>query len=115
MNKLVHMDIQSTDLEKSKAFYSDLFGWRMQQWSPDYALFEYPDGSGGGGFSLVERMPDPCIEIYFEVEDIEATLAKAVSLGGEIATSKTEIGGGMGFLARFRDCCGCMIGIWSKS
>ena len=68
MNKLVHMDIQSTDLEKSKAFYSELFGWRMKQWSPDYALFEYPDGSGGGG----------------------------------------------GFLGRFRDCCGCLMGIWSK-
>lgn len=114
MHKLVHVDIQSTDLEKSKAFYSELFGWRMQQWSPDYALFEYADGSGGGGFSLVERMPDPCIEIYIEVADIEAVLSRAVALGGEIVTGKTEIGGGYGFLARFRDCCGCLMGIWSK-
>jgi predicted enzyme related to lactoylglutathione lyase len=40
MNKLVHVDIQSTDIEKSKAFYTSLFGWTTQQWSPDYAVFE---------------------------------------------------------------------------
>jgi hypothetical protein len=114
MNKLVHFDIQSTDLERSKTFYHELFGWKMQQWSPDYALFEYADGSGGGGLSLVDRMPAPCIEIYFEVEDIEAALAKAVSLGGMVSTTKTSIGGGYGFLARFTDCCGCLIGLWSK-
>lgn len=115
MNKLVHFDIQSTDIEKSKAFYTGLFGWKSQQWSPDYALFEYADGSGGGGFSLVESIPAPCIEIYIEVEDIEAVLAKAVSLGGTISTPKREIGGGMGFLARFEDCCGCLVGLWSKN
>ncbi len=113
MNGIVHVDIQSTDIERSKEFYAGLFGWRMQQWSPDYALFEYPDGSGGGGISLVEAMPAPCIEIYVEVEDIPATLARAVSLGATVERGKLEIGGGMGFLARFTDPCGCLIGLWS--
>jgi uncharacterized protein len=114
MHRVIHIDIQSTDIERSKAFYSELFGWKMQQWSPDYALFEYPDGSGGGGLSLVAAMPEPCIEIYVEVEDIPAVLAKVVSLGGVVEQEKSEIGGGMGFLGRFRDPCGCLIGIWAR-
>jgi hypothetical protein len=114
MHRIIHIDIQSTDIEKSKTFYSELFGWRMQQWSPDYALFEYPDGSGGGGISLVGSMPEPCIEIYIEVEDIPATLAKAVAMGAVVEREKSEIGSGMGYLARFRDPCGCMIGLWAR-
>jgi predicted enzyme related to lactoylglutathione lyase len=114
MNKLVHWDIQSTDLAKSREFYEEIFGWKTQQWAPDYALFEVEAGVGGG-ISLVEKMPEPCIEVYIEVEDIPATLAKAVELGGEIVREKMEIGGGMGYLARFTDPCGCLIGLWSKS
>ena len=29
MSKLVHWEIPSTDLEKSKGFYTELFGWQM--------------------------------------------------------------------------------------
>jgi predicted enzyme related to lactoylglutathione lyase len=113
MNKLVHWDIQSTDLAKSRRFYEEIFGWTTRQWAPDYSLFEVEAGVGGG-ISLVDKMPEPCIEVYIEVEDIPASLAKAVELGGAIVGEKTEIDRGMGFLARFTDSCGCLMGLWSK-
>jgi predicted enzyme related to lactoylglutathione lyase len=112
MSKLVHWEIPSTDIERSKDFYSRLFGWKTSQWSPDYALFEY-DG-GGGGIALTETVPGPCIEVYIEVEDIPAALGKVVELGGKTVTEKREIGGGLGFLARFTDPCGVLVGLWSK-
>lgn len=114
MPRLVHWEIQSTDVERSKRFYADLFGWSMQQWSPEYALFDSGDGSGGG-ISLVESVPAPCIMVYVDVEDIEATLTKAESLGGRAVRHRTEIGGGMGFLGELDDPCGCRIGLWSKA
>lgn len=46
MNTLVHWEIQSTEIARSKSFYESLFGWKTRQWSPDYALFEYEGGDG---------------------------------------------------------------------
>ena len=114
MNKLAHWEIPSTDLSKSTKFYAALFGWKMQSWSGDYALFEVEDGIGGG-IAKVEKMPEPGIDVYVGVDDIPAALKKAETFGAKVERPKTEIGGGMGFFAFFRDPCGCRIGIWSKA
>jgi uncharacterized protein len=114
MNKLAHWEIPSTDLSKSTKFYAALFGWKMQSWSGDYALFEV-EGGVGGGIAKVDKMPEPGIDVYIGVGDIPAVLAKAEALGGKVEKPKTEIGGGMGFYAFFRDPCGCRIGIASEA
>ena len=114
MQKLVHWEIPSTDIEKSKKFYEKMFGWKFQQWSQDYAMFEV-EGGVGGGVSKTDKMPEPCIDVYISVEDIPAALKKAETLGARVERPKTEIGGGMGFYAYLRDPCGCRIGIWSKA
>jgi predicted enzyme related to lactoylglutathione lyase len=114
MNKLAHWEIPSTDLSKSTKFYSALFGWKIQSWSETYAIFSVEDGVGGG-IAKVEKMPEPCIDVYVGVDDIPAVLAKAEALGGKVEQPKTEIGGGMGFLAFFRDPCGCRIGLASEA
>lgn len=114
MNRLVHWEIPSTDLAKSTKFYAALFGWKMQSRSGDYAMFEVDDGIGGG-ISKVDKMSEPCIDVYVSVEDIPAALAKAETLGASVEKPKTEIGGGMGFYAYIRDPCGCRIGVWSKA
>jgi predicted enzyme related to lactoylglutathione lyase len=113
MSRLCHWEIPSTDLSLSTAFYAALFGWKMQSWSSDYAMFEVEDGVGGG-ISKVEKMPEPCIDVYVSVDDIPTALAKAETLGATVERTKTEIGGGMGFYAYLRDPCGCRIGIWAK-
>ena len=114
MNKLVHWEIPSTDLAKSTKFYAALFGWKMQSWSGDYAVFEVEEGIGGG-ITKVDTMPEPCIDVYVGVEDIPAALKKAETLGARVERPRTEIGGGMGFFAFLRDPCGCRIGVWSKA
>jgi uncharacterized protein len=114
MNKLVHWEIPATDVKKSGDFYSKLFGWKMQGWSDDYLLFEVEDGTGGG-ITKVEKMPEPCIDVYVGVDDIPAALKKAEALGAKVERPKTEIGGGMGFYAYLRDPGGCRIGVWSRS
>jgi predicted enzyme related to lactoylglutathione lyase len=113
MDKLIHWEIPSTDVKKSGEFLTKLFGWKTQQFSPDYLMFEVEDGVGGG-IAKVEKMPEPCIDVYIKVADIPAALAKAESLGARIERPKTEIGGGMGFYAYLRDPCGCRVGLWSQ-
>jgi hypothetical protein len=114
VNQLVHWEIPSTDVKKSGDFYSRLFGWKLQGWSDTYLLFEV-EGGLGGGINKVDRMPDPCVDVYVESDDIPATLRRVEELGGRTEQGKTEIGGGMGYMAFFRDPCGCRIGVWSKT
>lgn len=113
MNSLVHWNIPSTDLARSRKFYQSLFGWKTRGYVPGYALFSVKGGTGGG-IAQVKKMPRPCIEVYIEVADIEATLKKAVKLGGKVAQPKMAIWGNMGFMASLLDPCGCRIGLWSK-
>jgi uncharacterized protein len=114
MNKLVHWEIPSTDLSKSTKFYSALFGWRFQSWSETYAMFSV-EGGVVGGIAKAEKMPESCIDVYVGVDDIPAVLARVEALGGKVDQPKTDIGGGMGFLAFFRDPCGCRIGVASET
>jgi hypothetical protein len=114
MDKLVHWEIPATDLKKAAEFYTSLFGWKFQSWSDDYMLFDVEDGVGGG-ISKVEKMPEPCVDVYIGVADIPAALKKVEALGGKVEKPKTEIGNNWGFYALFRDPCGCRIGIWSRT
>jgi predicted enzyme related to lactoylglutathione lyase len=113
VNSIVHWEIPSTDLAKSQAFYEALFGWEFEGFSPDYLMFEVDDGVGGA-LQQVDTMQGPGIEVYIDVEDIEAALARVRELGGTVADPKTEIGGGMGYWAAFLDPCGCRLCLWSK-
>jgi uncharacterized protein len=114
MSKPVHWEIPSTDVPRSAAFYAAMFGWEMQGWNDDYTLFSVPDGMGGG-ISKVDAMPAAGLVVYISVDDIDAALAKAESLGARTAQAKTEIGGGMGCWAAFEDPCGCRMCIWAAS
>lgn len=113
MHELMYWEIPSTDIRKSAEFYSELFGWRMEDSTEGYVMFDTGTGINGG-ISRVEKMPDPCIDVYIRVEDIPDTLARVESLGGRTEKPKTEIGGDYGFYAWFRDPCGCRIGVWSR-
>ena len=113
MNNLVHWEIPTTDMERSTAFYTGLFGWRFEAFSPQYAMFGV-EGGVGGALTQVDRMPEPCIEVYIGVDDIPGVLARAEELGASVIQPKTEIGEGMGFWAAFADPCDCRIGIWAE-
>lgn len=113
MNKLCHWEIPSTDIESSVRFYGELFGWEFQPWSEDYRLFSVEDGIGGG-LTKVDTMPGPGIRAYVEVDDIDATLARAEELGGKVVEPKAQIGKGMGWTAAFEDTCGAYMGLWQQ-
>lgn len=113
MDRLIHWEIPSTDVKKSSDFYAQLFGWKMQQLAPDCVLFDVDDGVGGG-ILKVHETPRDGIAVYIGVADIPTALKKAEELGAKVEKPKTEIGGGMGFYAYFRDPGGCRMGLWSR-
>ena len=115
MNGICHVEIHTTDLDATEAFVTSLFGWKVTEMSPEYRVFETGAGPGGGLEKVSQVQGKSDIQMYIEVESIEQTLERAVSMGGSTATPKTEIGGGHGFFAHLTDPGGSTYGLWQAS
>jgi hypothetical protein len=108
---VTHFEIISRNGEQLKEFYSKLLGWEINSNNPmNYGLVQ-PQGKGIGG-GVGSPGPDGMTHVtfYAEVPDPQATLDKAVSMGGSIVVPVTVIPGMVTF-ALFNDPDGNRIGI----
>lgn len=113
---IVHIEIPASAPKAAGQFYGDLFGWKTDTDDQfDYTTFRPEDGPGGG-FPKVnnEQVRPGAVLLYVDVDDIEASLAKAEKLGGQTVQSRTEIPG-MGWFALFSDPTGNVIGLWQTA
>ena len=109
-----YWEIPSTDPEATARFLERLFGWTPTPSANNYWMFEVKYGLSGGIMPVAEP-PGHGVVVYIEVEDIPATLARVVELGGEVVKPKTEIGNDWGFWAEFKAPGGCRgVALWSK-
>ena len=87
---VVHFEVIGKDGEKLRSYYSELFGWELGDvvGPTNYAVVPREgdtnaDGMGiGGGMGTAPEGYDGHVTFYVEVPDVEASLAKAESLGG---------------------------------
>jgi hypothetical protein len=115
-NPFVHLELNSTDVDKSKAFYGKLFDWKMEDvpmGDMDYTMIKA--GSGPGGGMMKQMMPGAPSSwlAYVEVDEIHAATKKAQSLGANIARDVTEVMG-MGWLSILVDPTGATLGLWQS-
>jgi predicted enzyme related to lactoylglutathione lyase len=113
-NPFVHIELNSTNLAKSKAFYKKLFKWKLSQMkmpTGPYVMIDVGRGTGGG--MLKQMMPKtPSLWMpYVAVDDIEASTRKAEKLGATVCKDVTEIAG-MGSLSIIEDPTGAVFGLW---
>jgi predicted enzyme related to lactoylglutathione lyase len=104
-----YVEFKVTDLEAAKAFYSGAFGWKFQDWGPDYASFE--DGRLTGGFHRSDEVAPggPLVIIY--AVDLEAVEAGVRANGGTIVKEIFSFPGGRRF--HFTDPSGNELAVWS--
>ena len=115
-NPFVHVELNSTDVAKSKAFYGSLFDWKLEDIPNEaaggsYTMIGVGDGTGGG--MMKSPMPGaPSMWLaYVLVDDIEAATKKAKSLGAKVMKDVTEVMD-MGWLSIIVDPTGAMLGLW---
>lgn len=95
-------EIATTDLERCKTFYSEIFGWKIKQSQNSEIEMEYLEfrpHSGmncGGIFEMKEEMfggtvPPPHFMNYIAVDDVDESASKAFDLGGTIVHPPTDI------------------------
>ena len=113
---VVHFEVGGEDSQSLENFYTRMFGWKINFIEEvNYRLIEREtDGIGGGMFEHAEGMPANAPSIAVQVNDIQAYLDKAVSLGGVAIMQPTDIPGGFGSLAIFNDIAGNRIALFGS-
>src|SRR5258707_13835025 len=108
-NPVVHFEINGPDDELIVKYYSELFGWRIQQIpGMEYATIDTHGGAGiNGGIGRSER---PYSSIVVETDGLQGMLDKAGSLGASTTTPVTEVPGVVTF-AQFADPDGNRVGL----
>ena len=108
---IVHFDIPVDDSGRAQEFYAELLRWRFdRQPGPEYWLVQTGGEPVGGLLPRHGRDRRPLV--YFEVDDIDASLADVERLGGEIVVGKTPVPG-KGWLGKVRDTEGNLVGLWN--
>jgi len=121
MPTIVHFDIPSDNIERSKKFYSDLFGWKMDKWSGSSEAMEYwlistVDDKGnkalGGGMGK-RQSPQQQITNFIDVKSVDEYSSKVERLGGKVISPKMAVPG-MGYMAVCTDTENNGFGIFEK-
>src|SRR5437879_1480871 len=114
-NPFVHVELNTPDPEKAKAFYSKLFEWKLEDLPnpavPDstYTIINVGSGTAGGIMKQIPGGPSGWLA-YVAVDDIHASTQKAKSLGAKIMKDVTEVMG-MGWLSFIQDPTGSVLGL----
>ena len=104
-----YIEFQTTNIEETKRFYSDVFGWEFTDYGPDYTSFT--DGRLAGGFSVAAEVTagGPLVVLYStNLVEIEARVSE---VGGQIVREIFEFPGGRRF--HFTDPSGNELAVWS--
>lgn len=92
-----HFEFGVADAKRAKEFYGPLLGWKFHQMGEGEEGWIETDGMRGG---LHENDPNPGIQVYFSVPDIEAALTTVKELGGDVGDVSPEEPG----FGRFAEC-----------
>lgn len=110
-NPVVHFEIASDKAKELQAFYSQLFGWKVDTNNPvEYGMVTTGSDRGiAGGIGPAMGGPSR-VTFYVEVDDLQAYLDKAESLGGKTLMEPDQVPGGPR-LAMFQDPDGNITGL----
>jgi predicted enzyme related to lactoylglutathione lyase len=113
--KINYIEFASTDIERTKQFYSMVFGWSFQDYGQDYIAFRAEAAGIDGGFyrSDPHDLPPktaPLVVLYSA--DLKATDNAIVAAGGGIVVPVFDFPGGRRF--HFSDGAGNVLAVWSE-
>ncbi len=106
-----YIEISVTDMAESKRFYEAAFGWKFNDYGPEYAGIQKQDGEAGG-LRLEPQVSGggPLVILYSN--DLTTTLEKVREAGGRIVKEPFAFPGGRRF--QFEDPSGNELAVWSE-
>lgn len=110
--KINYIELPARDLVATKSFFTRVFGWNFTDYGPEYTAF---NGAGlDGGFFQAElrsRTAEGGALVVLYSEDLEATMARVETGGGEILRPIFTFPGGRRF--HFCEPSGNEFAVWS--
>lgn len=110
-----YVELTVTDLVAARDFYAAAFGWRFNDYGPEYAGFVMPGGdTEAGGLNATGTGTvggSPLVLLYSD--DLDGTLAAVRDAGGEVRVEPYEFPGGRRF--HFADPSGNVLGVWAQA
>lgn len=122
MPTLVHFEIPSDDIDRSKKFYNELFGWTIEKLPEEslpegmeYFIISTVDDKGNkalsGGMMKRQNPQQQGITNYVDVKSVDEYSTKVEQLGGKVMIPKKPVPG-MGYFAICSDTENNRFGIW---
>lgn len=117
-NPFVHVELETSDPARAKAFYTQLFDWQLDDMKMSdgstYSIIKVGEGTGGG----MMKSPLPGNQsmwlAYVLVDDVRQATEKARALGATVCKEVTEVPG-MGWFSIFNDPTGAMLALWQAA
>ena len=114
-SKPVWVDLSSSDPEKARAFYADIFGWDIEvNPDPQYGGYGMAEVGGKRVAGIGPKMsPDAptAWSVYIATDDIDALAKKVEAAGGKVVAPPFDVGD-QGRMAAFQDPSGAVISAW---
>ena len=110
--KINYVEFPAKDIQKTKDFFSQAFGWSFQDFGPEYSAFSN-QGIDGGFYKadLSSSANNGAALIVFYSQDLEATQTKIEKANGIIVKPIFTFPGGRRF--HFTEPSGNEFAVWS--
>jgi predicted enzyme related to lactoylglutathione lyase len=104
-----YIEIPARDIARTKEFYGKVFGWKFEDYGPDYTSFF--DGRLAGGFWTERPAPAQGLLLVIYTSDLAAMQKDIESAGAKIVKEIFSFPGGRRF--HFLDPNGNELAVWS--
>ena len=91
---LDYIEISVTDLARAREFYGQAFGWRFNDYGPDYAGIQAAEGdSEVGGLALGRAAGPGGVVALLRSDDLDASVAAVEAAGGKVVEGPFDVVG----------------------
>ena len=109
------IDLYTSDTDRARAFYGELFGWKSEAAGPEYGGYIncFKDGRGVAGMMHNDGSGAPMDlwSVYLAVDDAQKTADAVTANGGQVIVAPMDVRD-LGTMAVFADAGGAAIGAW---
>ncbi len=110
--KINYLEYPSADISATKEFFTKAFGWKFEDYGPDYCAFS--DQGLDGGFYRADLASKPdqgaALTVFYS-DNLDSTQVKVENSGGTIVKAIFSFPGGRRF--HFTEPSGNEFAVWS--
>ena len=109
------IDLSTTDVERARTFYCDVFGWEAEEPNPEFGGYFNFTRNGARTAGCMASTPGAGVpdvwSVYLATDDTEKTLEVAAANGAHVVVPAMAVGD-LGVMAVLVDPGGAPVGVW---